>query len=204
MIYFICDVENNLCKIGLSERPNRRLSTLQTGYPFDLTLVKVIDGDLALEKNIHYKYSDFKIRGEWFLMDKIEEIKDEIVESFFYTESVCGVDVKIDKKTGMYNLTDFVNKINEINVINNRALFNLSNWINSKETKTLIKDVSELIGINPVYRKSNTWTHYVIFHDLTLSLGSFFKIKAYQYLATKCDVLRDNEQAVRLGILKSI
>jgi hypothetical protein len=67
-VYFIQCTKTKAVKIGISNNPLRRLSALQTGYPFDLILLRVIKtpAPRKLEKLLHKKMEDFHLRGEWF------------------------------------------------------------------------------------------------------------------------------------------
>jgi len=61
--YLIKDLNNNLYKIGYSNNPELRESTLQSEKP-NIKMVKV--WDTFIEKELHEKYKDQRIRGEWF------------------------------------------------------------------------------------------------------------------------------------------
>jgi DNA-binding phage protein len=64
VIYFI--ETQGLVKIGYSNDPRRRFHNLSIGCPTKCTLIGVIDGSMADEKNIHEKFKDSRVRGEWF------------------------------------------------------------------------------------------------------------------------------------------
>lgn len=66
MIYFILSSEINAVKIGFTTNVEQRLSVLQTGSPHELKLVKVISGSPRKEKQLHKKFAEYNIRGEWF------------------------------------------------------------------------------------------------------------------------------------------
>ena len=71
MIYFI---EANTgvtsyVKIGFSRSPLQRLAELQTGCPILLRLMFTIFGDETTESNLHRRFSEYAVRGEWFLND---------------------------------------------------------------------------------------------------------------------------------------
>lgn len=73
MIYLIGRKDNGWkadpVKIGYSKNPHKRLSELQTGHPYELTVRKTLTGTLADEKRLHKLLSDFNCSGEWFLFD---------------------------------------------------------------------------------------------------------------------------------------
>lgn len=79
MIYFIR--QNDEVKIGYTESdPKGRLSQIQVGNPFDLTMILLIDGDVKVEKELHERFTDLHIRGEWF---KFEEPIKEFIERWY-------------------------------------------------------------------------------------------------------------------------
>jgi hypothetical protein len=55
-------------KIGMSKTPYKRLSSLQTGSPLEVTLIhRIFTLDMpALEKALHEYYNAYWLRGEWF------------------------------------------------------------------------------------------------------------------------------------------
>lgn len=76
-VYFIGNSEKNICKIGFSYSPNKRLKELQTGNPFPLFVFKTVKGDMQMEKTFHFLYRQYRTQGEWF---KIEgELKKFII-----------------------------------------------------------------------------------------------------------------------------
>ena len=66
MIYFIHGTKTKLIKIGYSRHALERLSRMQTGSPDILELVAVCIGDKSIEKELHYKFKEFRKHGEWF------------------------------------------------------------------------------------------------------------------------------------------
>jgi len=79
-VYFIeC---GNRMKIGVSVCPQDRVKQLQTGSPSPLVLRAAVSGGHNVEKELHHKFSDERLDGEWFLLSQrlekyIEEIKNE-------------------------------------------------------------------------------------------------------------------------------
>ena len=67
-IYFI-KAENGLVKIGKSNKPLKRLGSLQTGSPIKLKIVKTVFGGIYLESLIHCYFSECRKHGEWFRPD---------------------------------------------------------------------------------------------------------------------------------------
>jgi Meiotically up-regulated gene 113 len=65
-VYFIQAGDHGPVKIGFSNKPDRRLPQLQTGNHRDLQLRHVIPGDKDTERELHERFADARIRGEWF------------------------------------------------------------------------------------------------------------------------------------------
>ena len=69
VVYFITD--GTYTKIGVSNNVNHRLSILQVANPLELSIVKTIESNTPykLEAELHEKYKEYSIRGEWFKLD---------------------------------------------------------------------------------------------------------------------------------------
>ena len=83
-IYMISDGHNNI-KVGISDKPERRLKQLQTGHPYPLEIIFTEEFDVErksilliedkLHKDMSVKYK--KEHGEWFLIEEnqVEDVK---------------------------------------------------------------------------------------------------------------------------------
>lgn len=71
-VYLILDKLNGFYKIGISVNANERIKTLQTGNAGELILIDEVEveGANKLEKELHSKYNECRVRGEWFRFDK--------------------------------------------------------------------------------------------------------------------------------------
>lgn len=67
-VYFMVNFQHKLCKIGFSNNPEKRLKEVQTGCPFELTIHKVVKGDIQMERTFHKIYKEYKSNGEWFFI----------------------------------------------------------------------------------------------------------------------------------------
>lgn len=90
-VYFIGNREHDFVKIGYTAgHPQRRLNALQTGCPFKLEILLVIDGDPPWEREFHRVCAESRLSGEWFkLSGKAEEVMETM--RWFYQE-VDGTD----------------------------------------------------------------------------------------------------------------
>lgn len=75
MIYFIGDNTGHV-KIGYVESDNRgavllRMDHLQIGSARKLAILRTIDGaGRATEKWLHRRYADYRVSGEWFVLNR--------------------------------------------------------------------------------------------------------------------------------------
>lgn len=68
---YVCvnDAWPNICKVGCTRDPLKRLATFSTYDPYDsyrLVGYKLVDDMREYEKSIHKILQEFRIRGEWF------------------------------------------------------------------------------------------------------------------------------------------
>jgi len=66
VIYFIQQENDGAIKIGISNNFKKRLRQLQTGSPYKLNILTIINGDEELEKQLHSKFAEYRLSGEWF------------------------------------------------------------------------------------------------------------------------------------------
>ncbi len=75
-IYLITADGDNYVKIGLSRKhPHHgRISELETSCPFRLSvfLARRVDHPNRVERELHEKYSAFRLKGEWFRLDRAQ------------------------------------------------------------------------------------------------------------------------------------
>jgi hypothetical protein len=89
-IYFIKENKNHQkdrcsCKIGVSVKPESRLSEMQVGNPRPLELAAMVgpfskEQAYSTEKKFHRIFKPFHVRGEWFcssILFKMHMIKDD-------------------------------------------------------------------------------------------------------------------------------
>lgn len=75
--YLMIDENTGLYKIGKSYKPTYRERTLQSEKP-TVSLVHKWPESIASESSLHSKYSDKRVRGEWFSLTQ-QDVK-EILE----------------------------------------------------------------------------------------------------------------------------
>ncbi len=66
MVYFIEAVGIDLVKIGTSTQVKKRLYDMNKASPVKLRLIKILEGGSAEELELHTRWKDCRIRGEWF------------------------------------------------------------------------------------------------------------------------------------------
>lgn len=67
--YLIKNRRNGLYKIGKSKNPLQREKTLQSEEP-DIVMVKTWEKNI--ESDLHQKYKDYRVRGEWFKLSNVQ------------------------------------------------------------------------------------------------------------------------------------
>lgn len=68
-LYLILDATDNAVKIGRSKKPSSRISQLQTSTSHKLELLYKIEGKGYLEKELHKRFADIRLKSEWFKND---------------------------------------------------------------------------------------------------------------------------------------
>lgn len=67
-VYFVEAVGTGRVKIGFSDNWRARVNDLQVGCPFPLRRLLVIPGTITLESEMHLRFRDHRIQGEWFTL----------------------------------------------------------------------------------------------------------------------------------------
>ena len=78
-LYFIEAVGTRYIKIGRSGNPEKRRQQLATGSPNKLVLLGSISGGAELEKELHEKFDNLRLNGEWFVFS--DELKEFIKQA---------------------------------------------------------------------------------------------------------------------------
>ncbi len=74
VVYFITAHKSRKVKIGYARNLKSRMATLQTGNHSPLKVLHTLPGGAGLEAQLHGRFSDDRIQGEWFrLSDRIRE-----------------------------------------------------------------------------------------------------------------------------------
>ena len=81
-LYIIQTDETGAIKIGRSKNPLSRVKQLQTGSPYKLKLLLILENQGSMEKELHRRLKPFKqnCRGEWFDFDCTGSLPDWISE----------------------------------------------------------------------------------------------------------------------------
>lgn len=66
MIYFVR--AGSYVKIGYAIDPRKRIPELAVGNPVDLVVLGVMPGEASDERILHRKFSEHRVRGEWFYL----------------------------------------------------------------------------------------------------------------------------------------
>lgn len=66
-VYFIQQGNDGPIKIGYAADVEKRLATLQVGNPTPLNLLGVHKGTMKTEKELHKRFAEHRLSGEWFV-----------------------------------------------------------------------------------------------------------------------------------------
>jgi hypothetical protein len=69
MIYFLLNEDERLIEIGMTGHMNTRLAKHRRTHGNALRLLAVIEGDLLEAAAIHERFSDLKVRDDWYRID---------------------------------------------------------------------------------------------------------------------------------------
>lgn len=66
VVYLIRQGVTGPVKIGVAKDVVKRLRQLQTNQPVPLRIIRVLEGDVAVERALHARFSALRLKGEWF------------------------------------------------------------------------------------------------------------------------------------------
>ena len=93
-LYIIGNKHQRICKIGVSDNPQKRLRTIQTGCPYKVELLLYIkELSYDSEKEYHKRYSKYRMQGEWFMIKG--ELRDLIYSCKEKPELIKPKNIKI-------------------------------------------------------------------------------------------------------------
>jgi hypothetical protein len=173
MIYIIGNKEQNICKIGYSKRPYRRIETLQKTIPLKLHIISIFEGDFIDEQLLHDKYHEFRIKGEWFYLDKIEEAGIELNNSYLTINDIIFI---IDKENKLYHVNSLVAEVNKHRIKKGLNSITWNSFVLSN------KDFINSFATYPIIKKKTYWVHPFVAIELIRSTSVEFKIMAYSNL----------------------
>jgi len=96
-IYIIQAKNGGPIKIGIAIHPKMRLKELQIGNPNELQIIKLIEGGIKEERELHRKFKKYQLTNEWFkeeVLDLEPEIKPEFVREMKRIEKQKGIPFK--------------------------------------------------------------------------------------------------------------
>jgi hypothetical protein len=81
-LYIIQSDKSGAIKIGRSKNPQQRLKQLQTGSPFRLKILLILEGKGSIEKQLHRRLNEYKqdCKGEWFDFNSTGSLPDWIYD----------------------------------------------------------------------------------------------------------------------------
>lgn len=85
-IYLISDCHGSV-KIGYTSNLRERLKTLQTSNSSSLRLLNTFRGGLKEERRLHHYLKTFHKKGEWFSLDVVNIVSQELIDSFSFSKT---------------------------------------------------------------------------------------------------------------------
>jgi hypothetical protein len=78
-VYFI--ICQDRIKIGQTKNLRKRISSIRTGNPFDMSFILALESLPSLEPALHDRFAEYRVTGEWFkecsgIYKFIESVKD--------------------------------------------------------------------------------------------------------------------------------
>lgn len=66
-LYIIGNNSQKICKIGVSDNPQKRLKSIQTGCPYKVNILSHYpELGYDTEKDLHKRFKKYRMQGEWF------------------------------------------------------------------------------------------------------------------------------------------
>ena len=200
MIYFVGNVEKDICKIGYSARPHRRIKSIQSTLDYVLSIFDIVDGTMADEKIIHALNDSARITGEWYTLSKVKslDLKGQI-------ETIIVGEVNLVRnKDGYYHATSLINSIDQFKIRNNRNRLNFTQWMRVNEPF-----ISSFIEkeITPIKKGYAYWLHPFIAIEIMRADPST-KLMAYENLDlimgdSKEDLMNPKE-SIMIGVKENV
>ena len=174
MIYFIGNKKLNICKIGYSKRPYRRIDSLRKLSPFDLEIFSIIDGAPHDEKMYHSKYFDYRIKGEWFKLDNVQELG--------FSKGIKELKMRhlilnINEKNGYVHLQSLLAQLNQDRIFERLNNINFNLWMKSNA------EFLETIN-NPIIKETCLWVNIYVAFELIRYSTVKNKIILYENIYT--------------------
>lgn len=189
MIYFIGNIEKDICKIGFSKRPTRRIKTIRSSVDYHLSIFDIIEGTIEEEKLIHSLNDKARITGEWYVLSKVKSLD---LNKHVKTINVGSIEL-VMSKDGYYHGTTLINSIDEFRVKRNMHKLNFYNWMKTNE---VFIDSFRNKGIIPIKQGYAYWVHPYIAVEI-LRTDPILKLIAYENVA---QIL----ESVRIGVKENV
>ena len=170
MIYFIGNIEADVCKIGFSRKPYRRIETLRKQSPFYLEVFEIIDGDFTDEKMFHSKYDEYRINGEWFKLSKVIELG---LTKSIKKVKISEITLNVNPKNNYIHLASLMAQLNSCRTKIKMNHMNYSTWVLNN------KSFIETIG-NAIIKETCLWVHLYVAFELIRNSSVENKLALYE------------------------
>lgn len=123
-VYFIQLGDNGPIKIGSARDARKRVASIQCAHPERIRLLAITDGGHPEEGELHRRFAEYRLRGEWFtpakpLLDfiaalppapahwrdaRLKELMDSPAAALWFDPSI-PTDFDVEKRTGIRRTT---------------------------------------------------------------------------------------------------
>jgi hypothetical protein len=172
MIYFIGNKELNICKIGFSNRPYRRIESIRKSTPFNLEIFAIVEGTIQDEKIYHSKYNEYRIKGEWF---KLKDVKEIGFNKELKQILIGDIILNINNKNQYVHIPNLLAQLNRDRLLEGMNKIDFITW--RKSNKSFLASIPDSI-IND----SCFWCHIFVAYELIRNSTIKNKIMLYEYL----------------------
>ena len=92
-------------------------------------------------------------------------------------------EIKQKSKSGYFSLTDLASAGSIYKLKEGGKIFQIHNWLKSKQTQAFIKELKETFGERILYKQNKEyWGHPYLFIDMALAINPKLKIEVYTWL----------------------
>ena len=178
-VYIIRSIDTNQVKIGISTNPQKRISNI-VDYVGKVRVLTVSKSNVfkSLEKELHLRFKENRIRGEWFcltdsdILDVCKEYSFTFIDKIFNNSTnILSYKFQTEKVYSSYIPDDVIDYLSSIDFVVNVRYdknilfenFDNPNKIYQRKLTSHIRSFLKLKGLNFKEGKSNNMRYFEIY-----------------------------------------